>query len=199
MQFHASSKNFTRAVLGKMCAVINGKYWSAIRKQWASFWKFACTRGVADRRGPGVRLGLQWPTAAVTGVTRAMFGRPFVKRFALCYRSVVCQSWLSCLSVCDFVLDGDPATLPKRGLSSPPQFSAHFYCGQTAWCIKMPLGMELQPRGLCVKCVPSPTPKFSAHVYYSYCDFVRTLRTLHSRYWYVEVQVQVLVFYAVYF
>jgi len=27
----------------------------------------------------------------------SVFGRPFVKRFALCYRSVVC---LSCLSVC---------------------------------------------------------------------------------------------------
>jgi len=25
----------------------------------------------------------------------------------------------------------------------PPQFSAHFYCGQTAGCIKMPLGMEV--------------------------------------------------------
>jgi len=33
-------------------------------------------------------------------------------------------------------------------------------------------------------------PKFSAHVYYSYCDFV-----MHSRYWIV----QVLVFYAFYF
>jgi len=32
---------------------------------------------------------------------------------------------------------------------------------------------------------PSP-PKFSAHVYYSYCDFVRTL---HNRYWFAQVQV----------
>jgi len=30
---------------------------------------------------------------------------------------------------------------PKRGQS--PQFSAHCYCGQTAGCIKIPLGMEL--------------------------------------------------------
>jgi len=37
-------------------------------------------------------------------------------------------------------------------------------------------------------------PKFSAHGYYSYCDFVRTL---HSRYWFVQVQVVVL--YAFYF
>ena len=37
------------------------------------------------------------------------------------------------------VQDGDPAPLPeKRGQS--PQFSAHFYCGQTAVCIRVPLG-----------------------------------------------------------
>ena len=30
---------------------------------------------------------------------------------------------------------------PKRGQSS--QFSAHFYCCQTAGCVKMPLGMEV--------------------------------------------------------
>jgi len=42
----------------------------------------------------------------------------------------------------DFVLDGDPAPSPqKRGQS--PQFSAYFYCGQTAGCIKMPLGIEV--------------------------------------------------------
>jgi len=41
------------------------------------------------------------------------------------------------------VLDGDPAPLPKKGAEPPPQFSAHFYCGQTARCINMPLGMEV--------------------------------------------------------
>ena len=35
----------------------------------------------------------------------------------------------------DFVLDGDPAPPPKKG-GAPPQFSAHFYCGQMAGCIK---------------------------------------------------------------
>ena len=40
------------------------------------------------------------------------------------------------------VLDGDPAPLPKEGEQSP-QFSAHFYCGQTAGLIKMALGMEV--------------------------------------------------------
>ena len=28
----------------------------------------------------------------------------------------------------DFVLDGDPAPVPKKGMGPPPQFSAHFYC-----------------------------------------------------------------------
>ena len=31
--------------------------------------------------------------------------------------------------------------LDKGG--SPPQFSAHFCCAQTAGCIKMPLGLEV--------------------------------------------------------
>ena len=39
------------------------------------------------------------------------------------------------------VLDGKPDPFPKKGQS--PQFSAHFYCGQTARCIKMALGMEV--------------------------------------------------------
>ena len=73
-----------------------------------------------------------------------------------------------------FVLDGDPAPLPKKG-GGAPKFSAHVYCGQTAEWIKMVLGMEvgLSPVD-CVRWGPSP-PEFSAHVYYSYCDFVRTL------------------------
>jgi len=29
----------------------------------------------------------------------------------------------------------DPATFPKKGGGAYPQFSAHFYCGQTAGCI----------------------------------------------------------------
>jgi len=41
------------------------------------------------------------------------------------------------------VLDGDTATLLKRGAEPLPQFSAHLYCGQTAGCIKMPLGTEV--------------------------------------------------------
>ena len=71
----------------------------------------------------------------------ALFGRPFIKRFALCYRFVVCLSAClsvqSCLSVTlvyygwikmnldvevglcpgHIVLDGDPAPPPQRGTS----------------------------------------------------------------------------------
>ena len=38
---------------------------------------------------------------------------------------------------------GPHSTLTKKGAEPPPQFSAHFFCGQTAACIKMPLGMEV--------------------------------------------------------
>jgi len=38
------------------------------------------------------------------------------------------------------VLDGDPAPPSQKG---GIVFSAHFYCGQTAGWIKIPLGMEV--------------------------------------------------------
>jgi len=43
----------------------------------------------------------------------------------------------------DFVLDGDPLSSPKKGAEPPSQFSAYVYCGQTAGCIKMALGIEV--------------------------------------------------------
>jgi len=69
-----------------------------------------------------------------------LFGRPFVKWFALCYQTIVCLSCLS-VSVCDIVvlwpngmqvglgpghivLDGDPAPLPQKG-AEPPIFGPH--------------------------------------------------------------------------
>jgi len=78
------------------------------------------------------------------------FGRPFVKRFALCYRTVVCPVLSATLTYCgktvgwikiplgrevgldpgDIVLDGDSAH-HRKGQSSPTHFSAHVYCGQT--------------------------------------------------------------------
>jgi len=36
------------------------------------------------------------------------------------------------LSPGDFVLDGNPVPLPKKGAEPPHKFSAHVYCGQTA-------------------------------------------------------------------
>ena len=45
------------------------------------------------------------------------------------------------LSLCDFVLDEDPALSPKRG--GAPQFSARVYCVQTARWTKMALGVEV--------------------------------------------------------
>ena len=54
--------------------------------------------------------------------TCLIFGRPFVKRFALCYQTVVC------LSVC---------------LSCPVLSVTLVYCGQTVGWIKMKLGMQI--------------------------------------------------------
>ena len=79
------------------------------------------------------------------------FGRPFVKRFALSYWTVVCLSCPVCLTLVycgqtagwiktklgmevglgpgHIVLDGSQLPLHHRG--TVPQLSAHVYCGQT--------------------------------------------------------------------
>jgi len=64
----------------------------------------------------------------------------------------------------DFVLDGDPTLLPKKGAEPPPQFSAYFYCGQMAGCIKTPLGMEVGvgPGDFVLDVDPDPLPKKGA-------------------------------------
>ena len=173
-----------------------------------------------------------------------VFERPFVKRFALCYRTVVCLSVLSC-PVCNLgVLWPNSLTVQDEtwhasrprpwlhsvrwGPSFPPRgIDPNFWpisvaakwlrrsiyhlvwrwaSAQATLCqMQTPLpslkrgeapqifdpcllwpngwmdqddiwhGDRPQPRRLCVKWGPSPPPKFSAHVYYSYCDFVRTL------------------------
>jgi len=61
------------------------------------------------------------------------------------------------------VLDADPAHRPKKR-TEPPQFSAHFYCGQTAGCIKMVLGMEvgLGPRHIVLDGDTAPSPQKGA-------------------------------------
>jgi len=71
------------------------------------------------------------------------------------------------------VLDGDPASLPPKGHSTP--VSAHICCGQMAGWIKMPLGMELglgpgdvvlheDPAPPAIKGAGGAPPQFSAHV-----------------------------------
>jgi len=64
------------------------------------------------------------------------------------------------LSPGDFVLDGDPASSPKRG-QNPHQFSAHVFCGQTAGWIKIALGVQvgLGPGHIVLDGDPAPLPK----------------------------------------
>jgi len=75
----------------------------------------------------------------------SVFGRPFVKRFALCYRTVVCLS--VCLFVCLSV------TL--------------VYCGQTVGWIKMKLGMKagIDPGHIALDgySAPPPSKGYSPH------------------------------------
>jgi len=68
------------------------------------------------------------------------------------------------LSPGDFVFDGVPAPLPKKGAELPPQFSAHVYCGQTVGWIKMALGMEvgLGPGHIVLDGEPASLPKNGA-------------------------------------
>ena len=114
----------------------------------------------------------------IAKIRQSVFGRPFVKRLALRYRTVVCLSvylvtsvycgqmvwWIKMplgrkvgLSPRDIVLDRDFVPLPKKGAEplSPAQFSAHVYSGQTTRWIKMPLRMEV---GI-VPGHPAPCPK----------------------------------------
>jgi len=163
----------------------------------------------------GLEICLEWDKV----FRYSFFGRPFVKRFALCCRSVVF------LSVCLFVtfvhcgqtvkrikmklgmqvglgpghivLDGDPAPPPQRG-TAPAQFLAHICCGQMAAWIKMPLGMELglSPRDFVLDGNPAPPPNFRLmFIIASVISLEHS--TMHSRYWFI--QVRVLVFYAFYF
>ena len=72
----------------------------------------------------------------------------------------------------NFVLDGVPASLPKKGEERPLQFSAHFCCGQTVGSIKVPLGIAegLSPGDFVLDGDTAPPPQkggaqFSDHVY----------------------------------
>jgi len=59
----------------------------------------------------------------------------------------------------DFVLDGDPAPLSKRGAETP-KFSAHVYYGQTPGWMKLVLGTEvgLSPGDFVLDGDPVPFP-----------------------------------------
>ena len=55
------------------------------------------------------------------------------------------------------VLDADPVSHPKRGQS--PQFSAHFYCGQTAGCMEV----GLSPGDFVLDGDPANSPPLKGH------------------------------------
>ena len=54
-----------------------------------------------------------------------------------------------------------PSPPPHKGAEPPPQCLSHFYSGQTAGCIKMPLGTEvgLTPGDFVLDGDPVPLPK----------------------------------------
>ena len=60
----------------------------------------------------------------------------------------------------DFVLDGIPLPLPKKG-GGPPNFSAHVYCEQMAGWMKLILGMVvgLSPGEFVLDGDPAPSPQ----------------------------------------
>jgi len=80
------------------------------------------------------------------------------------------------------VLDGDPTLpSPKRGQSPLPSFwpisvvAKRLHASRSTWyrCRPQPCPGDFVLDG-------DPAPKFSAHVYCSYCDFVRTLHNAQS-------------------
>ena len=102
---------------------------------------------------------LLWPNGWMDQDATSHEGRPQPRR--------LCVRW-------------GPSPLPKKKVepppAGPPQFSAHFYCGQTAGCIKMPLGMEVGLSAgdfvldMWTSCIPlqkggRAPPQFVAHVY----------------------------------
>jgi len=120
-----------------------------------------------------------------------IFGRPFLKRFALSYLSVTlvyCGQTVGWIKMLPFgtevglgpghiALDGDPSPPPPKGHS--PQFSAHVCCGQTTEWISMPLVRKvgLGPCDVVLDGDPAPpspkgaqppqlySPQFSVYVY----------------------------------
>jgi len=112
-----------------------------------------------------------------------VFGRLSVKRFALCYRTIVCPVLSVTLVYCGqtvhrikikrsmqvslgpghTVLYGDPSAPSPKG-HSPAKFSAHICCVQMARWMKMPLGMEvgLDPSDIVLDWDRAPHPQKGA-------------------------------------
>ena len=92
-----------------------------------------------DRQDRTDRTDRQTDRQRSDSIGRTVFGRPFVKRFALCYRTVVC---LSVLSV------------------RPVLFVTFVCCGQTVGRIKMKLGRQvgLDPDHIVLDGDPAPPP-----------------------------------------
>jgi len=102
-------------------------------------------------------------------IRRTDFGRPFVKRFALCYQTVVCLSVCPvCLSVM-LVYCGQMVGWIKMKLGMPVGLgpghivldwdpATHICCGQMDGWIKMPLGREvgLSPSDIALDGDPAP-------------------------------------------
>ena len=125
--------------------------------QWCLLNHFCTEQG--NSAASRIQCGLSDNDICARREVHAIFGRPFVKRFALCYWTVVCLwHWLYCgqtvgwikmklgmvvrLGPGHIVLDGNPAPPPPKKRHRP-QFSAHVRCGQTTGWIKMPLGVEV--------------------------------------------------------
>jgi len=116
---------------------------------------------------------------------RVIFGRPFVKRFALCYRTVVLSVCPVCLSVCNVralwpngwtdqdetwhagmprpwphcVRGGRPSSTSPKG-AEPPIFGPYLLWPNGCMDqVATSYGARPQPRGLCVTWGPSPLPK----------------------------------------
>ena len=119
-------------------------------------------------------------------LTYLLVGRPSVKRFALCYWTVVC-------SVCNISalwpngwMDQNKTRHAGRSRSRPhcvvwgpsfppkghsPQFSAHVCCGQTAGWINMPLGTEIDlgPGHIVLDGDPPPKGNSSPPLFFGPC------------------------------
>jgi len=74
------------------------------------------------------------------------------------------------------VLNGEPAPLPKKGGTAPSQFSAHFYCGQTAGCMPLIMEVGLGPGHIVLDGDPAPAKKQETHLFCRFGDTIEVLR-----------------------